>query len=74
MSFSKAEFAANLRAERARRGISQRELADMVGMSPDAIVKYESAKGYVPGADKVYALCAALNISPNDLLGWKQSA
>ena len=44
MGFNKEVFAANLRAARAALDMSQEELAKAVGVSKDAIVKYESAK------------------------------
>lgn len=72
MGFDKRAFAANLRAARRKRGLTQAELGKLVGLSADAIVKYESDTGYVPGMDKVLALCKVLKISPNQLSGWKQ--
>ena len=69
--FAKQEFAANLRAARARLDMTQVEFARRAGISVTAVVEYESGRGYVPGADKIAAMCHALGISPNDLLGWK---
>lgn len=71
MIFDKETFAANLRAARARLGISQSEFAKRAGVSTDAIVKYESGNGYIPGADKILAICQVGHIAPNELLGWK---
>lgn len=72
MGFSKETFAANLRAARAALRMSQKELADAVGVSKNAIVEYESDTGYTPGADKIIALSNALKKSPNELMGWKE--
>lgn len=72
MGFSKETFAANLRAARAALRMSQKELADAAGVSQSAIVEYESDDGYTPGADKVIAICRAVNKSPNELMGWKE--
>ena len=72
MGFDKGRFAENLRRNRRGRDISQVALAEKVGLSQDAIVKYESG-GYVPGSDKVYALAEALGCTPNDLMGWPNS-
>lgn len=72
MGFSKEVFAANLRAARAALRMSQKELADAVGVSQSAIVEYESESGYTPGADKIIALARALKKSPNELMGWKE--
>lgn len=73
MGFSKETFAANLRAARAALDISQEELAKAAGVSKDAIVKYESGEGYIPGADKVLAICRVVKKSPNELMGWKEA-
>lgn len=72
MGFNKEVFAANLRAARAALRMSQKELADAVGVSQSAIVEYESDDGYTPGADKIVALCLAVKKSPNELMGWKE--
>ncbi len=72
MEFDKKTFADNLRAARNKRRLTQAELGKLVGVSTDAIAKYESDTGYVPGMDKVLAICNVLRISPNQLSGWKQ--
>ena len=69
--FDKQEFAANLRSARARLDMTQAEFARRAGISAATVVEYESGRGFVPGADKIAAMCRALCISPNDLLGWK---
>ena len=69
--FDKQEFAANLRAARARLDMTQAEFARRAGISVPTIVEYESGDGFVPGVDKIAAMCRVLDISPNDLLGWK---
>jgi transcriptional regulator with XRE-family HTH domain len=68
--FNRDSFAANLRAARAFCSISQDELAQMTGISRDAIYTYENGIT-TPGADKVHALCVALKTTPNKLLGWQ---
>ncbi len=74
MGFNKEVFAANLRAARAALDMSQEELAKAAGISKDSIVKYESGDGYTPGADKIIAICRVVRKSPNELMGWKESA
>ncbi len=73
MEFNKEAFAANLRSARAALHMSQKELADAVGVSKDSIVKYESGDGYTPGADKIIAICRVVGKSPNELMGWKET-
>lgn len=72
MGFNKEVFAANLRAARAALDMSQEDFAKAVGVSKDAIVKYESGAGYTPGADKVIAICRVCGKCPNELMGWKE--
>lgn len=67
MKFNKEVFAANLRAARAKLDITQDEFASRVGISKDSVVKYESGEGYIPGADKIMAICDVASISPNEL-------
>ena len=74
MGFNKEVFAANLRAARAALDMSQEELAKAVGVSKDAIVKYESGEGYTPGADKIIEICHVQRNRPNELMGWKETA
>ena len=70
MHFSKDVLGANIRAERARCDLSQEELATRAGVSSVAIASYENGM-CVPGVDKVFAIAAALGVTPNYLLGWK---
>lgn len=72
MLFDKNVFAANLRAERARRDMSQSELADRVGVNLATISQYEDGN-YIPGGDKICSLASALGVTPNDLIGWRSS-
>ena len=44
MTFDKKEFASTLRAERARLGISQKELADKSGLNLATISQYENGE------------------------------
>ena len=70
MLFDKQVFAANLRAERARRDMSQSELADRSGINHATISQYEDG-AFVPGGDKLCQLASALGVTPNDLMGWQ---
>ena len=53
------------------KGISQKELSDMTGISTSAISDWKH-KGAIPSAIKVQKVCEALNINPNELLGKKE--
>ena len=63
------DFAANVRAARARADLSQTDVAEKIGVNVGTIVKYENGD-MTPGADKIVPLASALGCTPNDLLGW----
>lgn len=63
------DFAASLRAQRARADITQGELARRIGVVTSTIVRYESGE-MIPSADKIWSMATALNCTPNDLCGF----
>ncbi|WP_330229860.1 helix-turn-helix domain-containing protein [Nocardia sp. NBC_00508] len=58
-----------VRAIRARRGISQQVLADRVGVSRGAIAKYENGERPVDSRRTLHALAQALGVALGDLTG-----
>ncbi|MFE1595464.1 helix-turn-helix transcriptional regulator [Nocardia sp. NPDC058705] len=58
-----------VRAIRARRGITQQVLADRVGVSRGAIAKYEAGERPVDSRKLLHALAAALSVDIGDLTG-----
>ena len=50
------------------KGITQKELSDMTGISTSAISDWKH-KGAVPSAINVQKICEALNVGPDELLG-----
>lgn len=69
----KEAVAANIRAARARKNVSQGELADAIGVNITTVGSYERGE-IVPGGDKVFALAEALGTTPNAILGWQPTA
>lgn len=61
-----------VRAIRARRGISQQVLADRVGVSRGAIAKYEAGERPVDSRRTLLALAEALGVTIGDLTGHEQ--
>lgn len=61
-----------VRAIRARRGISQQVLADRIGVSRGAIAKYEAGERPVDSRRTLYALAQALGVTIGDLTGHEQ--
>lgn len=52
------------------RGLSQKQLADMIDRSPNTISNWE--KGSVtPDADVLEPLCEIFKVNPNQLFGWE---
>ena len=67
---------ANLRELRAHRGLTQRQLADLAGLSPGAIGALERG-GRVPRADTAFRLAGALGLPVGDLflgIAWSSPA
>ena len=61
-----AAIGANVRAEMARRGMMQQELATAIGLSQPGLSK--RIRGVVPfDVDELAAIAAVLNIDPLDL-------
>lgn len=61
------QFSENLKKIRKDHKLSQEQLADELGVSRQAISKWESAAAY-PEMDKIIALCDKFNINIDDLL------
>lgn len=55
-----------IRMLREKKGISQAQLAAVLGVDRSAVAKWESSDA-APRADKVPAICKALDCTPNDL-------
>lgn len=64
-----AAVAAEIRAEMARQGLKQRDLADGTGLSIDSIKRYVGASSRPRAIDvpTLYAICAVLGVDPGDL-------
>ena len=60
-------FAENLKKIRKENNLSQEQLAEELGVSRQAISKWESAVAY-PEMDKIIALCDKFNLNLDDLL------
>ena len=61
------QFSENLKRIRKEHNLSQEQLADELGVSRQAISKWESAVAY-PEMEKIIALCDKFNLNIDDLL------
>lgn len=61
------KFSENLKKLRKENNLSQEQLAEELGVSRQAISKWESATAY-PEMDKIIALCDKFNVNIDDLL------
>lgn len=59
-----------LKEFRESKNMSQRELADLLGITQAYYWKWESGKSF-PNAKQIILLCKVLECSPNDLFGFK---
>lgn len=70
--YDKEKMAEKLKSLRGSKLMTQAELGAAVGVSEDAICKYEN--GVVcPGIDKVVALASVLGTDVNTLCGWNDA-
>lgn len=64
----KYEIGIRIRKYRELRGLSQKELADLIGVSNSRVSNWEQGINR-PNADIISDLCKALDVSPSKLLG-----
>jgi transcriptional regulator with XRE-family HTH domain len=57
----------NIKKYRERAGLSQKALADRLGVNQSLIARYEIGIGSRPPADTVKAIADALGVTPNDM-------
>ena len=59
-----------IRKARATKGLTQTGLGDIAGISKGAVAKYESGTVTNIPSENLVAICHALDVDPNYLLGW----
>lgn len=62
----------NIKNFRILRGLSQKQLADMLHKSPNVISNWERGINS-PEVDLVETMCEIFNCSPNEMFGWEES-
>lgn len=62
----------NLKEARLKKGLTQEELAKLVGKSKNVISNWERGDNK-PDADTLFLLCDILNVDANFLLGWENN-
>ena len=63
----KYEIGNRIRKYRENRGLSQKELAELIGVSNSRVSNWEQGINR-PDADIIANICTALNVSPSELL------
>ncbi|MBQ2964497.1 MAG: helix-turn-helix domain-containing protein [Clostridia bacterium] len=64
-------FSENLASLRKSKGLSQEEIADRLGVSRQAISKWENGQA-LPETANIMKLCEILEVTPNELLGYEE--
>jgi transcriptional regulator with XRE-family HTH domain len=72
-AMSRYEIGSRIRKSREERGLNQRELGALIGVSSNRVSNWEQGLNR-PDADILTALCFALQVSPGELLGVRLSA
>jgi transcriptional regulator with XRE-family HTH domain len=67
-------LAERIKALRIERGLSQKELASLVGVTSGAVSNWEAGTRENIRGEPLFALAAALGVSPEDLLARAQTA
>lgn len=67
MPFNKAAMASAIESRRKAMGLTQMQLADMVGVHYTRITAWESEDGPCPTAENIFRLAEVLGCTPNDL-------
>ena len=57
-----------IREQRLRCGLSQEQVAEAVGVSRQAVAKWENGQAF-PTAERLAQLCRVLEVTPEELLG-----
>lgn len=65
-------LAENIRKFRQVRGLSQRKLAEKLNMAESSVANWEKGLS-TPDVNRLVALCHALEVTPNEMLGWEES-
>lgn len=66
-------FGANLKKARKRRGLTQRQLADLIGAKHNSVSNWETGQNE-PDTQTIRRLCDILSITANDLFGADSAA
>ena len=66
------KLADNLRAEREKLGITQTQLAEMLGVTPQAVSKWENARSY-PDIETLVRLAELFSMTVDRMLGREDS-
>lgn len=67
--YSELRFGDRMRAIREARGISQKDLSNKIGVTPNYVSDYER-NIHIPNIQMLEWICKALGVSASDLLGF----
>lgn len=67
---TKQTIGANIRKMRVKAGLSQNDVSSLCGIEKSRLSRYENDH-IVPRVDTIEVLAGALNVKPQDIVGWK---
>lgn len=71
MKRTETKFPENLKKFRIKAGLTQEELAKQLGKTKNVISNWERGENR-PDAETIAKICAILNVTPNEILGWDE--
>lgn len=74
MKETNRRFAERIKSLRAAKGLSQQDLADLLGVSQSAVGLWEAGMRSAPRGNNLLKLCEVFGLSPVDFMGQAQAA
>ncbi|MBD1213420.1 MAG: helix-turn-helix transcriptional regulator [Dolichospermum sp.] len=67
------ELISNIKELREQAGLSQTDLAYIIGVSPDTVANWESGRRGLESIERFVRLCQCLRCDPTDLIEYKDN-
>lgn len=65
-------FSKSIENQRVTKGLTKKQIADALNLTPSTLVKWENRKGFST-VESLIDLCLYFQVTPNDILGFTES-